>query len=140
MVGYKSNFYWSDIGTLETYRTAQRDVLSGRRRSRCPSSDGARASGSRNKARIHPSAYGHIEGYALIGEGAEVGREASLFGTVTIGSGCRLGDGATDRQSILLPGSSVGSGAYLEDCIVDPGYDVRPGEQIRGNTLVRGAS
>ncbi len=43
------------------------------------------------------------------------------------------------KGSVLLPGSSVGREAHLEDCIVGPGYDVRPGEQIRGGALVREA-
>src|SRR5215210_5955962 len=30
VVGYEGDFYWSDVGTLESYRTAQRDALSGR--------------------------------------------------------------------------------------------------------------
>lgn len=46
--------------------------------------------------------------------------------------------GATVKRSILLPGSSVGSGAYLEDCIVGHGYNVRAGEQISGGAFVRG--
>jgi len=29
-VGYEGDFYWSDIGTLEFYRAAQRDALLGR--------------------------------------------------------------------------------------------------------------
>jgi mannose-1-phosphate guanylyltransferase/mannose-1-phosphate guanylyltransferase/phosphomannomutase len=33
----------------------------------------------------------------------------------------------------------VGDGAYLEDCIVGHGYDVRPGETIRGGALIRRA-
>ena len=33
--------------------------------------------------------------------------------------------------------ASVGDGAYLEDCIVGHGYDVRPGETIRGGALIR---
>ena len=48
--------------------------------------------------------------------------------------------GATIERTILLPSSSVGEGAYLEDCIVGHGYDVRAGERIRGVTLVRGAT
>ena len=30
LVGYEGDFYWSDIGTLEFYRAAQRDALLGR--------------------------------------------------------------------------------------------------------------
>ena len=47
--------------------------------------------------------------------------------------------GATIKRTILLPGSSVGEGAHLEECIVGYGYDVRAGKRSRGVTLVRGA-
>jgi len=33
-----------------------------------------------------------------------------------------VGDGAIVKRSVLLPGVSVGRGAYLEDCIVGSGY------------------
>jgi mannose-1-phosphate guanylyltransferase len=64
-------------------------------------------------------------------------RRASLRGVVALGDDCRVSDGATIEQSILLPGSSVGSGAHLEDCVLGPGYEVRAGECIRGGALVR---
>ena len=139
MVGYEGDFYWSDIGTLESYRAAQRDTLSGRVAAEVPGQRWGKNLWIAEKARIHPSAYGRIEGYAVVGEEAVIGRGTSLSGTVAIGGGCRVNDEATVKQSVLLPGSSVGRGAYLEDCIVGPGYEVRPGESIRGGALVRGA-
>jgi mannose-1-phosphate guanylyltransferase len=138
MVGYEGDFYWSDIGTLESYRAAQHDALAGRVAVEVPGERWGRNLWIGQKARIHPSAYGHIEGYAVVGEEAVVGRGASLSGAVAVGGGCRVSDGATVRRSVLLPGSSVGSGAYLEDCIVGPSYEVRPGERIRGGALVCG--
>jgi NDP-sugar pyrophosphorylase family protein len=81
-----------------------------------------------------------MEGYAFVGNEAMMGRGASLSETVAICDDCQMSDGTTVRRSVLLPGSSVGSGAYLEDCIVGPGYKVRPGEWIRGGALVRGAA
>ena len=89
------------------------------------------------RAWIHPSAYGHIEGHSVVGERAVVGRRASLRGVVALGDDCQVSDGATIKQSVLLPGSSVGSGAHLEDCVLVPGYEVRAGECIRGGALVR---
>ena len=44
------------------------------------------------------------------------------------------------KRSVLLPGAIVGSGAYLEDCIVGPGYEVGPGECLLGEALVREAA
>jgi mannose-1-phosphate guanylyltransferase len=86
-------------------------------------------------AQIHPSAT--IEGHVLVGRDAVVGRGVALSGDVTVGTDCWVRPGATIKRSILLPGASVGDGAYLEDCIVGRGYDVRPGETIRGGALIR---
>ena len=139
LVGYEGEFYWSDIGTLESYRAAQRDALSGRVAVKVPGERWGRNLWIAEEAWIHPSAYGRIDGYAVVGPKAVLGRGASLSGVVAVGDGCRVSDGATLKQSVLLPGSSVGSEAYLEDCIVGPGYEVRPGEWIRGGALVCGA-
>jgi NDP-sugar pyrophosphorylase family protein len=138
VVGYEGDFYWSDIGTLESYRSAQRDALSGRVAVEVPGEWCGTGLWISDRARIHPSAYNLIEGYTFVGPNAEVGRGASLSGAVAVGEECLVSAGATVKQSVLLPGSSVGSGAYLEDCIVGPGYEVRAGEWIRGGALVRG--
>jgi hypothetical protein len=61
----------------------------------------------------------------------------TLSGDVTVGTDCWVRPDATIKRSILLPGSMVGDGAYLEDCIVGHGYNVRPGETIRGGALIR---
>jgi NDP-sugar pyrophosphorylase family protein len=140
VVGYdEGDFYWSDIGTIESYRMAQRDALSGRVAVQVPGERWGRGLWIARKARIHPSAYGRIEGYAVVGEEAVVGRRASLSEVVAVGRGCRVGDEATVKRSVLLPGSSVGNGAYLEDCILGPGYEVRPGDRIRGGAFIRTA-
>lgn len=137
-IGYQGDFYWSDIGTLEAYRQAQYDVLSDKVRVKIP---GEKRNGSLwvgEDAQIHPSA--SLQGYVVVGRDAVIGRDVTLAGDVTVGSDCWVRPGATIKSSILLPGASVGDGAYLEDCIVGHGYDVRPGETIRGGALIRRSS
>ena len=134
-VGYQGDFYWSDIGTLEAYRQAQYDVLSGRVRVRVPGEKRGDSLWVGEYAQIHPSV--DIEGHVLVGKDAVIGRGVTLSGDVTVGTDCWVRPGATIKRSILLPGASVGDGAYLEDCIVGHGYDVRPGETIRGGALIR---
>ena len=136
-VGYQGDFYWSDIGTLAAYRQAQYDVLSGRVRVEIPGEKRGEGLWVGEDAQIHPSA--SIEGHVLVGRDAVVGRGVTLSGDVTVGSDCWIRPGATIKRSILLPGASIGDGAYLEDCIVGHGYDVRPGETIRGGALIRRA-
>ncbi len=134
-VGYQESFYWSDIGTLEAYRQAQYDVLSGRVRVEIPGEKRDETLWVGENAQIHPGA--SLEGYIVVGRDAVVGRDVSLLGDVTVGTDCWVRPNATIKSSILLPGASVGDGAYLEDCIVGHGYDVRPGETIRGGALMR---
>lgn len=134
-VGYQGDFYWSDIGTLQAYREAQYDVLSGRVRVKIPGERRGENLWVGENAQIHPSA--RLEGDVVVGRDAVIGRNVVLAGDVTVGSDCWIRPGATIKSSILLPGASVGDGAYLEDCIVGHGYDVRPGETIRGGALIR---
>ncbi|MDQ3375457.1 MAG: NDP-sugar synthase [Actinomycetota bacterium] len=136
-VGYEGDFYWSDIGTLEAYRQAQYDVLSGKVGVEIPGEKRGESLWVGEYAQIHPAA--KIEGHVLVGRDAVVGRGVTLSGDVTVGTDCWVRPDATIKRSILLPGSMVGDGAYLEDCIVGHGYNVRPGETIRGGALIRKA-
>ncbi len=134
-MGYEGSFYWTDVGTLEAYRAAQHDVLSGKVRVRIPGERRGESLWLDRIAQIHPTAV--IEGQVVLRQDAVVGRRASPGG-VTVGSGCRIRSGATVKRSILLPRACVGAEAYLDGCIVGHGYDVPPGEQVRGEVLVRG--
>src|SRR3712207_3203531 len=54
-VGYQGDFYWSDIGTLEAYRQAQYDVLSGKVRVEIPGEKRGEGLWVGEDAQIHPS-------------------------------------------------------------------------------------
>ncbi|MBA2375789.1 MAG: NDP-sugar synthase [Rubrobacter sp.] len=133
--GYEGDFYWSDIGTLEAYRQAHYDVLSGKVRVKVPGEKIGESIWVGEKAKIHDSV--NFDGYVVVGRDAVIGRDVTLAGDVTVGRDCWIRRGATIKSSILLPGSSVGENAYLEDCIVGHGYDVRTEEIIRGGALTR---
>jgi mannose-1-phosphate guanylyltransferase len=135
IAGFKGDFYWSDIGTLSAYQQAQHDALSGKVKVRIP---GERLEGTLwvdGDSRLHPTA--SFENRVVLGRHVIVGREASLSEDTAVGDDCRVSPGATLKRSVLLPGASVGDGAYLEDCLVGPGYEVRPGDDIRGEALVQ---
>jgi mannose-1-phosphate guanylyltransferase len=137
-VGYQGDFYWSDIGTLEAYLRAQYDALSGRVNIEVPGERRGENVWIGENVQIHPTA--RLESCAVVGEDAVVGRDVVMSGHVMVGGGCWVRPHATIKRSILLPGVSVGDGAYLEDCIVGYGYNVQPGEIIRGSALTRRSS
>jgi NDP-sugar pyrophosphorylase family protein len=134
-VGYEGDFYWSDIGTLEAYRAAQRDALSGKVRVRIPGERLGEGLWVGRDSWLHPTAT--LEGRMAIGSDVVVGTGVTLTGDASVGSGCWIRPRATVRRSVLLPGAVVGEEACLEDCIVGPGYEVPPGEQIRGVALAQ---
>ena len=136
-VGYEGDFYWSDVGTLAAYRQAQHDALSGKVGVRIPGRWHGRGLWVDRDAWLHPG--GILDGGAVIGPDAVVGRGVTLSGGVTVGDGCWIHPGATIKRSTLLPGSCVGEGAYLEDCIIGPGYGVRAGDTVLGEALVLGS-
>ncbi len=137
-VGYEGDFYWSDIGTLDAYRAAQRDVFARRVRVRIPGERWDEGLWVDRDARLHPSIT--FAGNVVVGRDAMIGPAVTLAGGVTVGDGCRIEGGAIVRRSILLPGASVGSGAFVENCIVGPRYRVWPGERLRHEVLVRRSS
>lgn len=135
IVGYEGDFYWSDIGNLEAYRAAQGDALAGKVQVSVPGERWGEGLWVDRSARLHPTTT--LAGRAVIGAYANIGSAVTLAGDVTVGDDCRVESGAVVEGSILLPGSRVGAGAHLKDCIVGPGYEVRPGECLRGEVLFR---
>ena len=135
-VGYQGDFYWSDVGTLEAYRQAQSDVLEGKVQVEIPGKRLGMNLWVDEDVWLHRTV--GLEGAVALGRDALIGQDVTFSGNVAIGQDCWVRQGATVKNSVLLPGASVGEEAYLEDCIVGPGYHVRSGEQIRGGALVCG--
>jgi len=72
-------------GTLESYKEAQRDALSGRVAVGVPGKWHGGGLWIAEKARLHPSAYGLMEGYAFVGREAVVGLGARLSRVAAVG-------------------------------------------------------
>lgn len=82
---------WHDIGTIESYRTANIELLD---------MDERYAGRVRAATGLGPSV---VSGGAMIAEGAVVRRSV-------IGEGCSIGEGAVVEDSVLLPGARVAAG------------------------------
>src|SRR5215212_6861454 len=98
LYGFVTDAYWEDIGTLEQYASAQRDVLDGRVR-------GVRPPGTRLRENIY------------VGRRAQVDDD-QLEGPVVIGENVRVDDGARIERSVVAEGTYIGEGAELADTLV----------------------
>jgi mannose-1-phosphate guanylyltransferase len=109
LAAYRTDAYWSDIGTVADLLRANLDSVSG-------------AIGLESAAGIDPSAVvdpsAEVEGPVAIAAGARIGARARVIGPVAIGAGATIGAGAALRDAVILPGTSVPPDAIVLGGIV----------------------
>jgi mannose-1-phosphate guanylyltransferase / phosphomannomutase len=116
--GYVMDGYWEDIGNIEQYMGAQRDVLDGKVR-------GVRPPGKEVRKGVY------------VGDGVEVDEEY-LEGPVVLGNGVRIASGArVGPYSVLAPNVSVGAGASVKESTVAEGTSIGEGAGLDGALVGR---
>jgi mannose-1-phosphate guanylyltransferase / phosphomannomutase len=121
MLGAVAEGYWEDVGTLEAYLSAHKDVLDQRVVLDIPGfriSDGV-----------------------WLGEGAEVSPDAHVLGPAVIGAGCKVESGCRVGEYVVL-GSNVRvlAGADLERTVVHDNVYIGAGARIRGTIIGRASN
>jgi NDP-sugar pyrophosphorylase family protein len=64
-----------------------------------------------------------------------MGKRVGLAGTVCIGAGCEVAEGATVEESILWDGVKVGPGCSVRNSIIGDGVELR--ESVRDAVIVK---
>src|SRR5215212_73196 len=133
LYGYVTEGYWEDIGTLEQYMSAQRDVLDGKVK-------GVRPPGTRLRENIYVGRRAQVddeelEGPVVIGKNVRVDEGAKLSPYCVIGHNTVIAAGATVERSVIADGTYVGEGAELVDTLVGRNSYV----QARARILERSA-
>src|SRR5215204_2999088 len=116
LYGFVTDAYWEDIGTLEQYASAQRDVLDVRVRE-------VRPPGTRLRENIYVGRRAQVddeelEGSVVIGDNVRVDEGAKLSSYTVIGNNVIISAGATVERSIVADGTYVGEGAELVGTLV----------------------
>ena len=121
LYGAVAEGYWEDVGTLEAYLSAHKDVLDQRVLLDIPGfriSDGV-----------------------WLGEGAEVSPDAQVLGPAVIGAGCKVEADCRLGEYVVL-GSNVRvlAGADLERSVVHDNAYIGPGARVRGTIIGRASN
>ncbi|RMH81525.1 MAG: NDP-sugar synthase [Actinomyces sp.] len=120
----RSDAYWVDAGTPETYLQIQLDLIDGRR--------GPAVPGVAPTARVAPSA---TVDHSVVMSGAEIGADARLVDAV-VSPGAVIGAGAVVDRSIVGPGARIGEGAVVTGLtIVGAGEEVPAGARSEGQRI-----
>lgn len=101
LFGHVSAGYWRDIGNIDEYRTAHRDVLAGR--------VALTFSGVETD---------HGTGRAFLGTGARLGENVTIRGTVLIDDGAEVKDDAVLENVVVGARVLIGEGVELRDAVL----------------------
>ncbi len=118
--GITMSDYWCDVGDIASYRQVQADVLN---------------------SRIKTGITGIIETgtdgqQILVGEGTYIGKNVKLYGTVVLGSGCRIGDNTSISNSVIWNDSYIGENCNIREavlgayCLISDGAEIDSGAVI----------
>lgn len=119
-------YYWLDVGRIETYVQAHRDLLAGAVewfRPDCAA--GERISGAWQ-------GFGPL----AMGEGCEVGDGAVLGPFACLGRDVKIGAGAHVAASVLWDGAEVGDAARVENCILSSAARVQAGQTLTDEVVI----
>lgn len=104
--GYVADGYWCDIGNLEQYQKANRDVLMSRVDHRPPGEEIREGVWVGKGTRIHPGAY--VETPVVIGRNCRVRENARILEGTVIGDNCIVEEGASLHRDVIWNNVFVG--------------------------------
>jgi NDP-sugar pyrophosphorylase family protein len=131
LICVQSTCYWRDIGTLESFLTANADAIAGRVHTRL--------GGAADAVLIDPSA--QVDPTAVltapvqIGAGAVIGAGARLGPDVIVGAGAEVGPRAVLSTTVLLAGAQVAADAEVERSAIGRNALVGERAHVRASAL-----
>ncbi|NLG33617.1 MAG: NDP-sugar synthase [Syntrophomonadaceae bacterium] len=112
--------YWCDIGSLNTYRQAHKDILEGKMPS-YPLGEQIKTS---------------PEGTLLLGKDVIIGKNVTFKGAVVVGDRCVINDNTTISDTIIWDNSVIGYGAVLSGAVIGSGCDIGDYTEINKNAII----
>jgi mannose-1-phosphate guanylyltransferase len=126
LYGVERGGYWLDIGTLDRYLQATRDILNGNVGTVVTPGFGPGTQVDSSALVFDP---------ALTGESCRIDAEAELGPDSTLGDRCAVAPGAVVRDSALHEGVTVAEGAMVVGSIVGAGAAVAAGQRLEATIL-----
>jgi mannose-1-phosphate guanylyltransferase/phosphomannomutase len=123
LFGAVAEGYWEDVGTLEAYVGAHKDVLDGRVDVEIPGFRLERGVWLGEGADIHPEA--HLEGPAVLGENCRVEAGAHLGEYTVLGNNVRVREGADLQRTVVHDNAYLGQGARVRGTVIGRACDLR---------------
>lgn len=124
LYGVSIDEYWCDVGSINTYRQANADVIC--RRVEVPYNGDLRRTNE--------------QGMLLLGEGAVLERDVTIKGQVIIGPGCHIGAGASIENSVLWNDTVVEENTIIVDSVIGSACIIRENACIAPDSVIASGS
>jgi mannose-1-phosphate guanylyltransferase/phosphomannomutase len=123
--GHVADGYWEDVGTLEAYLGAHRDVMDGKVQVDVAGFQLKPGVWLGKDAEVDIAA--KIEGPAIIGANVHVGRGTHLGSHCVLGQNTQIGDNCTITRSVVHENIFLGSGVSIDGTVLGRSCDLRQG-------------
>ncbi len=138
--GNRFSGYWKDIGTLDNYVQANRDLLAGAIRGLKPNGR-ERSQGIWEDDSVQIADNVDFVPPVVLGSNCRIGGGAQIIGPTVIGCGARVGSDARIESSILWNNADVGEHVKMRDAVigeasVGSNCVLGPGCAIASNTVI----
>jgi mannose-1-phosphate guanylyltransferase/phosphomannomutase len=134
LYGAVADGYWEDVGTLEAYVSAHKDILDQKVEVTVPGFEVSGGVWVAEGAEIHPDAV--IDGPAVIGDNARVEAGARLGEYTVLGTNVKVRAGAQIHRSIVQDNAYLGEGVRLAGAVVGRACDVRRGARCEDGSVL----
>lgn len=134
LYGAVAEGYWEDVGTLESYVSAHKDVMDGRVQVDVPGFELGRGVWLGEGADLHPEA--KVEGFAIIGENCRVEAGARIGDYTVLGGNVRVRGDADLERSVVHDNAYLAEGVRLRGAVIGRASDLRRGARCDDGSVV----
>lgn len=128
MYGFVTQDYWCDIGSVEQYVSAHRDIFDGKCRLTIQKAQDIDGVWIEEGAKIHSASV--IKGPCYIGADAVIAEGAAIEPYSVIGSGVKVDGGASIKRSIIWENSHMSAYAEVRGAVLCSNVEVHRGAAV----------
>ncbi len=126
--------YWEDVGTIDTFRRAQADVLNRRVDIEIGGFEVSPGVWIGEEADVHPDAV--LKGPLVVGDYARVEAGAELREFTVLGNNVVVKQGAFVHRAVIADNVLIGPRANLRGCVIGRGSDVLRAARVEEGAVV----
>jgi mannose-1-phosphate guanylyltransferase/phosphomannomutase len=134
LYGAIADGYWEDVGTLEAYVRAHKDILDGAVKVNVPGFELGDGVWLGEGAEVHPDA--HVVGPAVIGVNCRIEAGARVGQYTVLGANVRVRAEAQLERTVINDNAYLGEGVRLRGAVIGRACDLRKGVRAEEGVVV----